>query len=166
MKAPSHPCRPIIHFTVAGGVAWTLCLAVILSLAVRVETACGGTSRSPDQTDLSAAFNARFEKEVWPLMIRRDRDGCVGCHNARHRSTLKFSGEAARDFQMLLREGFFLVDDPGGLLHVVTTSNPDTHMPPGKRPSWTAEEIGTLRRFVEELSQINKSQTADSKGSP
>jgi hypothetical protein len=139
---------------------------VILSLAVRVDVACGENSQSPNQIDPTAAFSARFEKEVWPLMIRRDRDGCVGCHNAKHRSTLKFSGEAARDFQMLLREGFFLPDDPGGLLHAVTTSNPDTHMPPGKRPSWTAEEIGRLRRLVEELSQINKNQTADSKGSP
>src|SRR5262245_41985755 len=83
-------------------------------------------------------WTARFEKEIWPLLSRNGKDGCVGCHTPRHRSTLRMSGSAAQDFENLLFGGYFLPDDPGAFLHVVSTPNPKAHMPPGRRAAWTA----------------------------
>lgn len=103
-------------------------------------------------------WSTRFEKEIWPLLSRNGKDGCVGCHTPRHRSTLRISGGAAEEFEKLLIGGYLLPDDPGALLHAVSTPNPKTHMPPGKRPSWTMDEITVLKRFVTELdSALNKS---------
>ena len=101
--------------------------------------------------DQMAAWSRRFESEIWPLMTRHERDGCVGCHTPRHRSMLKFSGRADADFRMLLEGGFLLPQDPGALLHVVTTPNPKTRMPPDDRPSWSGDEVALLKRFVTEL---------------
>ena len=94
---------------------------------------------------------ARFEREVWPLLSRNGRDGCVGCHTSRHRSTLRLKGSADEDFRKLWSDGFLIPDDPGGVLHLVSTRNPKTRMPPGKRPAWNDGEIALLRRFVTEL---------------
>ena len=103
-------------------------------------------------------WTERFEKEVWPLLSRNGKDGCVGCHTPRHRSTLRMSGHAGEEFERLLTGGFLLPEDPGAFLHVVSTPNPKTHMPPGKRAAWTADEIALLKRFVIELdSALNQS---------
>ncbi len=99
-------------------------------------------------------WTVRFEKEVWPLLSRNGKDGCSGCHTARHRSTLRMTDSAAQEFGNLLVGGFLLPDDPGALLHVVRTPNPKTHMPPGKRASWTPDEIAVLQRFVTELDLV------------
>src|SRR4051812_1296858 len=62
-------------------------------------------------------FQERFERELWPLLSRNGKDGCVGCHNDRRRDTaLRFTGKPDQDFRALLKEGFFLHDDPGNLL--------------------------------------------------
>lgn len=96
-------------------------------------------------------WSVRFEKEIWPLLTRNGKDGCVGCHTPRHRSTLRISGGAGEEFEKLLVGGYLLPDDPGAFLHVVSTPNPKTHMPPGRRDSWAADEIALLKRFVTEL---------------
>jgi len=43
-------------------------------------------------------FSQRFEKEIWPLFTRGGKDGCVGCHNAKIVSSLKFIGDPKKDF--------------------------------------------------------------------
>src|SRR4051794_39027265 len=59
----------------------------------------------------------RFKADVWPLLVRGGKDGCVGCHSGgKLVSALRFSGDPDKDFRMLLREGFFLKDDGGSLL--------------------------------------------------
>jgi len=58
----------------------------------------------------------RFRRDVWPLLARGGKDGCVGCHTGGNMSGLRFAGDADKDFARLLREGFFLKDDAGSLL--------------------------------------------------
>lgn len=97
-----------------------------------------------------AAFSVRFEKEIWPLLKRNGRDGCVGCHKQK-RGTLAFSGKADPDFRTLLSMGFLLPDDPGSILHAVSVATGQQRMPPGKRPRWTKKEVELLRRFLEDV---------------
>src|SRR5947209_1368328 len=80
-----------------------------------------GQKKSFDRltADDRAAFAARFKKEVWPLLQRNGKDGCVGCHAGRGGGTLHFSGDADKDFVMLLREGFLLKGDSGNLVERV-----------------------------------------------
>lgn len=96
-------------------------------------------------------FSKRFEKEVWPLMKRNGKDGCVGCHTPKHRSALRYSGNADKDFRNMLKSGFLLPDDPGSALHLVQTNNSRTKMPPGNRKRWTKTEIEVFRKFVVDL---------------
>src|SRR5438445_515372 len=44
----------------------------------------------------------RFVKEIWPLLERGGKQGCVGCHNGKIVSSLKMAGKADQDFRMLL----------------------------------------------------------------
>jgi hypothetical protein len=100
-------------------------------------------------------FTRRFTREVWPLLKRRGKDGCVGCHHSRHRTELRFSGTPDKDFQMLLADGFFLPEDAGSLLTVVTAKKRG-RMPPGNRPVWTAAEVKVLRAFETDLNKALK----------
>ncbi len=101
-------------------------------------------------------FSARFEKEIWPLLIRNGKDGCVGCHNPKHRSLLRFSGKPGADFRKILKDGFLLPDDPGSFLHVVSTRNKREQMPPGDRKRWNQQEINFLKNFVIDLDKRQK----------
>lgn len=104
-----------------------------------------------------AAFSKRFEKEIWPLFTRNDNDGCVGCHNSRqNRGGLKFTGKADADFLMLLKKGFLIPKDPGGVLYVVSTKDSRRRMPPGEREVWTAKEVDLLREFLTEVDKKQK----------
>lgn len=98
-----------------------------------------------------AAFAKRFAKEIWPLMKRNGKDGCVGCHRPDHSSSLRLTGEPDADFRMMLREGFFLINDLGGMLHHVSTRDKRLRMPPGDRPPWSSDEIERLRTFLTDL---------------
>jgi hypothetical protein len=98
-----------------------------------------------------AAFAKRFERELWPLLTRGGKDGCVGCHSAKGRPQPRFSGDAAKDFRMLVKEGFFLHQDPGNLVARVASKDKRTRMPPGNRPPWTAAETELLRQFTADL---------------
>ena len=95
------------------------------------------------------AFAARFKKEVWPLLQRDGKNGCVGCH-AKTGGTLRFSGNAEKDFVKLLRDGFFLKGDPGSLLERITDKDAKRRMPP-KLPPWKESDIQVLRVFVEDV---------------
>jgi hypothetical protein len=96
------------------------------------------------------ALSERFQREVWPLLQRGGKDGCVGCHrDGKIVSALHMTGDADKDFRMLLREGFLLKDDAGSLLARVVETDLRRRMPPRKFPGWTAAETKTLRDFVE-----------------
>jgi len=102
-------------------------------------------------------FSKRFEKEVWPLFLRNEGDGCVGCHTTRqNRGGLSFTGKADPDFRTLLKKGFFLPKDPGGVLYVVNTKDTRRRMPPGNRDQWTAKEVELLKSFVTDLDKKQK----------
>ena len=98
-----------------------------------------------------AAFQKRFEVEIWPLLVRSGKDGCIGCHAGKIVSALHTKGDVAKDFPMLLKDGFFLVDDPGNLLSRIKDANAKRRMPPGGRPRWTDEEAATLRAFMVDM---------------
>jgi hypothetical protein len=98
-----------------------------------------------------AVFQKRFAQEVWPLLERGGKDGCVGCHTGKGGGALHFRGDAAKDFAMMLREGFFLVNDDGSLLARITDANKKRRMPPGKRPAWSEPDVKVLRAFVLDL---------------
>jgi hypothetical protein len=96
------------------------------------------------------ALGELFKRDVWPLLERGGKDGCVGCHrDGKIVSALHMTGNADRDFRMLLREGFLLKDDAGSLLARIVETDLRRRMPPRKFPAWTAAETKTLRDFVE-----------------
>src|SRR5436190_13593186 len=63
-----------------------------------------------------SALAERFRREVWPLLERGGKNGCVGCHNGKIVSSLRMSANADKDFRAMLRDGFFLKGDAGSLL--------------------------------------------------
>ena len=99
----------------------------------------------------------QFKKEVWPLLTREGKDGCVGCHNGKVVSALKFSGDADKDFRMLLKDGFFVKDDPGSLLSRIEDRNKKRMMPPpDKGRPWTADEKKVLEGLVNAIDKKQK----------
>jgi len=93
-------------------------------------------------------YAKRFKAELWPLLSRNGKDGCVGCHGPKHQSSLHFTGQPDADFRMLLRDGFFLYKDAGSMLEHVASKDERSRMPPGDRPRWTAAEIKLLTDFT------------------
>src|ERR1019366_7680578 len=70
----------------------------------------------------------RFVKEIWPLLERGGKNGCVGCHNGKINSALKMTGNTEKDFRMLVKDGFFIPDDTGSLLTRIDARNPKKKM--------------------------------------
>jgi hypothetical protein len=101
-------------------------------------------------------LQARFEREVWPLLLRDGKDGCVGCHVANHRSTLKFVGKPDEDFRKLLKDGFFLHNDSANLVALTETKDRKKRMPPGQRPAWPADDIKLLKQFIADVDKKQK----------
>src|SRR5262245_5137952 len=112
----------------------------ILTMAAALALAAHA-AQPPSFDKLSDAdrkvFAARFQKDIWPLLHRSGKDGCIGCHQTKIVSALKFSGDIEKDFRMLLRDGFFLKGDDGSLLSRIEAKEPKRKMPPGIRPPWT-----------------------------
>ena len=101
-------------------------------------------------------FAKRFEKEIWPLVTRNGKDGCLGCHaGGKIVSALRLSGEVNKDFPMLLKEGFFLPEDDGSLLGRLSDKDKLSRMPRGKDP-WADKELQILRTFVVDLHKKQK----------
>jgi hypothetical protein len=113
----------------------------------------GGSSRSFDHlTDADRdAFQKRFESEIWPLLERGGKDGCVGCHVANHRTMLKFKGKPGEDFHSLLKNGFLLANDSGNLVALIETKDKKRKMPPGNRPAWADKDIRILKQFIADV---------------
>ncbi|HTD78006.1 MAG TPA: hypothetical protein VK898_10250 [Chloroflexota bacterium] len=100
----------------------------------------------------------RFKQQVWPLLARGGKDGCVGCHSTpKGGPALRFSGDPDKDFRMLLRDGFFLKDDGGSLLGRIEESNKKRRMPPGPLPRWTDAEKKPLSDLVDAIDRKQKS---------
>jgi hypothetical protein len=102
------------------------------------------------------AFGERFKKEIWPLLVEGGKDGCVGCHNGKKVSTLRFRGDPETDFPMLVRDGYFLKDDAGSLLDRIVDKSKKRRMPPDNLPPWTESQVRVLRAFVNDLDQKNR----------
>jgi hypothetical protein len=102
-------------------------------------------------------LGARFEKEIWPLLIREGKEGCVGCHTRKEGgAALRMTGDAAKDFRLLVGQGFMLKGDAGSMLERILDKDPKRHMPPGNRPSWTEPDIKLLEAFVNDLHEKNR----------
>ena len=102
------------------------------------------------------AFQKRFTKEIWPLMQRNGKDGCVGCHSGKIVTALRLTGDVNKDFPMLLREGFFIPDDAGSLHGRITDKDPGRRMPRSKVQFWNDPEVKLLRQFVMDLDKKQK----------
>src|SRR5689334_5381372 len=57
-------------------------------------------------TEETAAFAARFQSEIWPLLTRKESN-CVGCHTASNPSQLHFKADAESAFKALQTSGHF-----------------------------------------------------------
>jgi hypothetical protein len=103
------------------------------------------------------AMQERFAKDVWPLLQRNGKDGCVGCHQLpKTGSNLKLTGTLDKDFPMLVKEGFFIPGDSGSMLTQISKKR----MPPaGKGKAWTKEEIEVLSKFVADLESKQQKKT-------
>jgi hypothetical protein len=135
---------------------WLLVIAGAVGICY--NAACGQV-QAPSFDKLNdadrQAFGERFQREIWPLLVKGGKDGCVGCHNGKKGPALRFRGDPMADFRMLLKDGFFLKDDPGSLLDRVVEKNRKRRMPPDKLPPWTAEPVRVLREFVHDLDKKN-----------
>jgi len=103
------------------------------------------------------AFAERFRREVWPLLERGGKNGCVGCHNGKIVSSLRMSGDPESDFRAMLRDGFFLKGDSGSLLARILDTDKKRRMPPpSKGPPWGAPEVKILTDFVNDVHKKQK----------
>jgi hypothetical protein len=118
-----------------------------------------GHSQPPSFDKLNDAdrklFGDRFQKEIWPLLNDGGKDGCVGCHNGKRVSTLRFRDDPEKDFRMLLKDGYLLKDDAGSLLERVVDKDRKRRMPPINLPPWSEERVRVLRGFVNDLDLKN-----------
>jgi hypothetical protein len=148
-----------MHTTLKQFVCCVVLLAVAAGVATELRTLRAGQGGKFDK--LSEAdrkvLGTRFEKEIWPLFVRNGMDGCVGCHSSKQGgAALRLTGDANKDFHILVGQGFMLKGDAGSMLERILDKDPKRHMPPGNRPSWTEPEIRILRAFVDELDQKNR----------
>jgi hypothetical protein len=102
-----------------------------------------------------ARFAARFAREIWPMMAEPAvaEKGCLACHRDDENNTSAFvlSDDPVKDFAALLSDGYFDRGNPASVLAKVAHKRPRSRMPPVPARPWSREEIGTLRRFIEEL---------------
>ena len=103
------------------------------------------------------AMQERFAKELWPLLERNGKEGCVGCHAlAKTGGHMKMTGNIDKDFRMLVKDGFFIPDDLGSLLGRMQEKDLKRRMPPDKRPGWSDKELELLKAFVADLDKKQK----------
>src|SRR5262245_59119482 len=112
------------------------CAALLLAGTLVVLPDLSGlwASQGPNFDRLSDAdrnaFGERFRRDIWPLLERGGKNGCVGCHDGKIVSALKMSGNPDKDFRAMLRDGFFLKGDAGSLLARVLDKDKKRVMPP------------------------------------
>lgn len=114
------------------------------------------TSFDKLSADDRQAFQQRFTKEIWPIMQRNGKQGCVGCHSGKIVTALRLTGDVNKDFPMMLRGGFFIPDDAGSLHGRITDKDPERRMPRSKVQFWTDAEAKLLQTFVMDLDKKQK----------
>jgi hypothetical protein len=102
-------------------------------------------------------FAERFEREIWPLLVKDGKYGCVGCHlpGSKIVSSLRMTGDPKKDFPMLVRDGYFLHPDAGSFLARVTEKDLQRRMPKSKA-AWEEKDVQVLRQFVVDLDKKQK----------
>jgi hypothetical protein len=100
----------------------------------------------------------RFRRDIWPLLEKGGKNGCVGCHMDRKIvSALRMTGDADKDFRIMLRDGFFLPDDPGGVAgRLIDKDRKRVMPPPSKGPRWPEADVKKVRDFVLEIEKRQK----------
>jgi mono/diheme cytochrome c family protein len=101
----------------------------------------------------------RFAKEIWPALQRGGKNSCLNCHGGGGKGAggLRFKGDPAKDFPMLVKEGFLIPDDSGSILARVTSKDKKQQMPPpGRGDPWTKDDIERLRKFVADVDMKQK----------
>jgi hypothetical protein len=138
-----------------------LALMLIVVGSSFAATLAGGGPNFDHLSDVDRkVLQERFVKEIWPLMERGGKNGCVGCHNSKVNSALKMTGNAEKDFRMLVKDGFFIPDDTGSMLTRIDSKTPRKKMPPpGKGDPWTKAETELLQRFVADLNKKQQNKT-------
>ena len=136
----------------------TVLALLIIFIGAGLAVAFGGSGAGANFDFLKdedrTVLQERFTKEIYPLMKRGDKNGCVGCHNGKIVSALKMSGDAQKDFRMLVKEGFFIPSDAGSLhTRIISKDRKKRMPPPGKGDPWTMEESELLRKFVADVDQ-------------
>src|SRR5437867_511798 len=103
-----------------------LIVAVILTF-VGATIACalgGGPNFDSLKDDDRKAMQERFAKELWPLLVRGDKNGCVGCHALpKTGGQMKMTGNVEKDFRKLVKDGFFIPNDSGSIVAHITSKD-------------------------------------------
>lgn len=131
--------------------------AMALTLPEKIPSIESLTVSADSYQELQRRFQPRFKQEIWPLISDNGKSSCVRCHNEKHRSSLRLTGESENDFGILLSQGFLHPSDPSAILHSITSEKPNVKMPPKKLPKWTDEQVDILKRFTQDL---NKAKNA------
>ncbi len=129
-------------------------LAVTWMLAASgMAVALGGANFDFLKDDDRKVMQERFTKELWPLLLRGEKNGCVGCHALpKTGGHMKMTGNPEKDFRLLVKDGFFIPNDAGSMLaHILSKDRKKRMPPPGKGDPWTDDEVKVLREFVSDL---------------
>lgn len=134
---------------------WLAGLFLVLSVGSVLALGGGGGGQNFDflKDDDRKVLQERFAKELWPLLMRGEKNGCIGCHaQAKTGGHMKTTGNLEKDFRMLIREGFFLPNDSGSMVaHILSKDRKKRMPPPGKGDPWTEAEVKVLQDFVVDL---------------
>ena len=135
-------------------------MLIVVGLSFAVVLAGGGPNFDHLSDTDRKVLQERFVKEIWPLLERGGKNSCVNCHNGKINSALKMTGNAEKDFRMLVKDGFFIPDDTGSMLTRIDATNAKKKMPPpGKGEPWTKTEIERLDKFVADLEKKQQKKT-------
>lgn len=128
-------------------------MLMVVSSGFAIALGGGGANFDFLKDDDRQVLRERFTKELWPLMQRGEKNGCVGCHALpKTGGNMKMSDNAEKDFRMLVREGFFIPNDSGSMLsHILSKDRKKRMPPPGKGDPWTEAEVEVLQKFVADL---------------
>lgn len=128
---------------------------LIVSAGGAIALGGGGIGANFDylKDDDRKVLQERFAKELWPLLERGEKNGCIGCHALpKTGGQMKMTGNLEKDFRLLVKDGFFLPNDSGSMLsHILSKDRKKRMPPPGKGEPWTEPEVEVLRNFVADL---------------
>ena len=150
---PTITRRPLSAHTV-GGTVLTLGFIAVLGLASLSSPAQNAPKPKPAAPSIGglspadkAAFEARFAKELWPLM----QENCVPCHGQKNASQLLVLSDAKAAFSKMLAEGFFDADNHASVLERVATTDKQIIMPPPSMGTLSRAQVATFTKFSEDL---------------